>query len=93
MRRTKRSGSFWLCLLLNLLLNLEWSIPAWILLGLHIWLDISIGWFVGGLVFWGLSVLAGMWFMGWAIACGNEKDPPKENKNPYSVGKSGGDQY
>jgi hypothetical protein len=30
-----------------------------------------------------------MWFTGWAASCGNEKDPPKENKNPYSV-KGGG---
>ncbi len=85
MRRTGRSGSFLLCLLLNLLLNLEWSIPAFILLALHFWLGISIWWFVGGLAFWILSVLSGMWFMGWAIDCGKEKDPPKENKNPYSV--------
>ena len=90
MRHTKRGGRFLLCLLINLLLNLEWSIPAWILLALHIWLDISIWWFVGGLGIWVLRVLLGMWLMGWAIRCGNEKDPPKENKNPYSV-KHGGD--
>ena len=84
MRSTRRNGSFFLCLLINLLLNLEWSIPAWVFLGLHIWLGISIWWFVGGLVFWILSILTGMWLMSWAAACGNEKDPPKENKNPYS---------
>ena len=89
MRRTNRGGSFLLCLLINLLLNLEWSIPAWILLALHFWLDISIWWFAGGLAFWILSVLSGMWLMGWARSCGNEKDPPNENKNPYSV-KGGG---
>ena len=84
MKSTKRSGNFLLCLVLNMLLNLEWSIPAWILLAVHFWLDISILWFVGGLAFWILRILAGMWLMGWAVACGNEKDPPKENKNPYS---------
>lgn len=84
MRRTVRNSSFWLCLLINLLLNLEWSIPAWILLALHIWLDISIWWFIGALTLWMLGILAGMWIMGWAASCGNEKDPPKENKNPYS---------
>ena len=77
------------CLLINLLLNLEWSIPAWILLALHFWLDISIWWFVGGLSFWILSILADMWLLGWAARCGNEKDPPKENKNPYSVKRGG----
>jgi len=84
MRRTKRRGSFLLCLLINLLLNLEWSIPAWVLLALHIWLDISIWWFVGAVGLWMVSILTGMWLMGWAASCGNEKDPPKENKNPYS---------
>lgn len=89
MRRTKRSGSFFLCLLINLLLNLEWSIPAWIFLGLHLWLDISLWWFAGGLGFWLLSVLSGMWIMGWAARCGSEKDPPRENKNPYSAKRKG----
>lgn len=87
MRRTTRSGSFILCLLINLLLNLEWSIPAWILLGLHFWLGIRIWWFAGAILFWILRILLGMWLMGWAARCGNEKDPPKENKNPYSVKK------
>ena len=45
-RRTKRSGGFWLSLLLNMLLNLEWTIPAWILLALHFVFDWSIWWFV-----------------------------------------------
>lgn len=89
MRKTKRTGGFLLCLLINLLLNLEWSIPAWLLLGLHIWLSISIWWFIGALAFWLLRVLAGMWLMRWASACGKEKDPPKENKNPYSAKQRG----
>lgn len=89
MRKTKRTGGLLLCLLINLLLNLEWSIPAWLLLGLHIWLSISIWWFIGGLTFWVLRILAGMWLMGWASACGKEKDPPKENKNPYSAKQRG----
>ena len=92
-RRAKHRGSFLLCLLINLLLNLEWSIPAWVLLGLHFWLDISIWWFAGGLGLWILVILAKMWLMGWAIDCGKQKDPPKENKNPYSVKKTGGDAH
>ena len=84
--RKFRAGSL-LWLMINLLLNLRRSIPAWILLALHFWLGISIWWFVGGLAFWILSVWAEMWFVGWAASCANEKDPPKENKNPYSVRK------
>ncbi|MBO5797690.1 MAG: hypothetical protein J6R77_05020 [Clostridia bacterium] len=85
MRRTKRAGSFFLCFFVNLLLNLEWCLPALVLLALHIWLGISLWWFVGGMAFWILSILSGMWIMGWAARCGSEQDPPKENKNPYSV--------
>ena len=87
MRRTKQSGSFFLCLLINMLLNPEWSLPAWILLGLHFWLDISIWWFVGALGLWLLRMLVGMWIIRWASDCGNQKEPVKENKNPYSVKK------
>ena len=87
MRRTGNRGGFLLCLLINLVLNLEWSIPPWILLGLHFWFGLSLWWFIGGLALWVLRVLAGMLFMSWAADCGNMRDPPKENKNPYSVKK------
>lgn len=84
-KQNRKRGSILVALLVNLFLNLEWSIPAWVLLALHFWLKISIWWFVAGLGIWILRILAGMWLMGWAIDCGNQKDPPKENKNPYSV--------
>ena len=86
----KRSGGFFLCLLINLGLNWQWSIPAWLLLALHFLLDISLWWFVGGLVCWLLCILSGMCFTGWAARCSSEKDPPKENKNPYSVRRKDG---
>ena len=86
MRRTKRNGSFWLCLLFNMALNLEWTIPAWILLGLHFWLGWSIWWFWLALALWIIDILFWMGVMGWAADCSNTPDPPKENKNPYSVG-------
>ena len=87
MRRTKRGGNILLCLLINIVLNLEGSIPALILLGLHFWLGISLWWCIGALVLWVLGLWIGMWLMGWAADCGSIKDPPKENKNPYSVRK------
>lgn len=83
--KLKNVGGALLCLLLGLLLNLKWSIPAWILLALHFWLDISIWWFVAGVSIWLLRILVEMWIIGWAASCSNEKAPPKENKNPYSV--------
>ena len=60
-------------MLINMLLNLEWSIPAWILLGLHAWLGISLRWFAGALLLWILRALAGMWIVGWAAECGSQK--------------------
>lgn len=85
MRKTKRTGHFLLCLLLNLLLNLEGSIPAWILLVLHFVLDISVIWFVVALAIWILVLVLWMVFTGWAAKCANTPDVPKKNKNPYSV--------
>ena len=76
--------NFLICLAINLLLNLRWSIPAWVLLGLHFWFGISLWWFIGALGAWILGNVFWMWVLGWAIDCGNRKDPPKENKNPYS---------
>lgn len=84
MRRSYRSGNFFLCLLINMVLNFEWSIPAWVLLALHFWLDISVWWFIGALALWVIRILFGMWLIRWARACGSIKDPLKENKNPYS---------
>ncbi len=85
----KRNGGFFLCLLVNLLLNLRWSLPSLILLALHFWLEISLWWAAGTFGLWILGILADMWLLRWAAACGNEKAPPKKNKNPYSVKQNG----
>ena len=60
MRKTNRSGSFLLCLLFNMLLNLEGLIPASVFLALHFIMKWSIWWAVlaaGGAS--GLGLLAG----------------------------------
>ncbi len=88
MRKTKRNGNFLLCLVFNMLLNLEWTIPAWILLALHYILGWSIWWFWLALGIWLLNILLWMTLMGWAARCANTPDSPKENKNPYSVKNS-----
>ena len=90
MKWIKLHGGLLVGLLVNMLLNLEWSILAWIMLGLHSLVGLPIGWFLGGLGLWILRCLAGMWLIGWTAKCGSVKDPPKENKNPYSAKK---DQY
>lgn len=55
MRRTKRNGSFLLCLLINMLLNLDGLLPAAVLLVLHFVLDWS---------FWWAVIAAGLWLAG-----------------------------
>ena len=68
----------------NLVFDLEWTIPAWIALALHFFLDISILWFVGAIVLWIVGVGIKTAVFSWLVREGNRPDPPKENKNPYS---------
>lgn len=89
MRRTKYSGSFFIMLLFNILINIEWSLPAWILLILHFVIDLSIWWFIAALVLWIVFILLWMLVIGGAAKCGSEPTPYRENKNPYSAGKYG----
>ena len=70
--------------IIDLLFHWKWSIPAWIALALRSWLQISLWWFAAGLALWIFRILLGRWFLGWAILCGTQKDPPKANINPYS---------
>ncbi len=85
MRKTKCTGGFILCLLINLLFNLEWAIPGIVLLGLHFWLGISVWFSIIAFGFWIVVMIVWMLIMGLTSKCGNTPDPPKENKNPYSV--------
>lgn len=64
MRRTRHSGGFFPCLLLNLLLNWEGVIPAALLLALHRWRGWPLWWaglalalWIGGLIVWMLARL------------------------------------
>lgn len=88
MRRPKRSGGFFLCLLFNMLMNIEWLIPFAILLVLHFCLELSVWWAVGAAVAWLLYIILWSVFVSWAGSCGSAQDLPKENKNPYSVGNT-----
>jgi hypothetical protein len=90
MRKTKKSTSFILCLIINIILNFEWSIPSWVLLICHLIFDISIVWFFIALAVWILIILFWMLIFGWASKCSSNNDLPKKNKNPYS---SKGSQY
>lgn len=85
MRRTRRSGGFFLCLLLNILLNWEGALPAAILFALHQWRGWLLWWVGLALALWIGGILLWMFFLGWASKCGNRRDVPRENKNPYSA--------
>ena len=82
--KTKKSKGFLLSLLISLVFNLEWTVPAWIFLGLHFWKGISLWWFVGSIILWVLFVALRVLVFSSLARAGNYKDPPKENKNPYS---------
>ena len=84
MRILARFAGFLLHWVIDLLLLWQWSIPAWIALVLHYWMQLSLWWFAAGLALWIFRILFGRWFIGWATRCGAQRDPPKENKNPYS---------
>ena len=82
----KRIGNFFACLLFNMLINLEWTIPAWILLAMHFFFGWKLLWFWIALGVWLLSIILWMDIISWSAGCSGP-DKPKENKNPYSVGQ------
>ena len=84
MRRTKRGGGFFLCLLLNVLLNWEGALPAALLFALHRWRGWPLWWAGLALALWIGGILLWMLVIGWASDCGSRRDEPRENKNPYS---------
>ena len=89
MKKNRPKGNgFISALLINLIFDLEWTIPAWIALALHFFLDISILWFVGAIALWIVGVGIKTAVFSWLIREGNRPDPPKENKNPYSSVKN-----
>ncbi len=87
MRRAAPDCGFWLCLLLNVIFHIQWSVPGFLLLLLH---------FVLGWPLWYSLVAFGVWF-GYVLtvtiilSCLSRLDNTgpdyRENKNPYSVGQ------
>ena len=71
MRRTRRSGGFFLCLLLNLLLNWEGVIPAALLFALHRWRGWPLWWAGLALALWIGGLIVWMLVIGWASDCGS----------------------
>ena len=92
MRQPEKQSGFILSLLLTLLFNLEWTIPAWICLALHFIVGLSLWYFAIALGLWALMIVVKSLILRLLNKAGNIKDLPKENKNPYSSGgyKKGG---
>ena len=85
MRKTERKNGFLVCLLLNMLLNFEGIIPAAVLLVLHFAFKLPVWWAALAVALWIAQIAFWMLFTGWAGRCSREKNPQRENKNPYSV--------
>ncbi len=86
MKRTRKGGGFWFCLLFNLLLNAQWSLPALLCLGLHFWLGLSIWWFITTLGLWVLLTVLWMLFFGWSAGLESPADRLRTNKRPPQGG-------
>lgn len=84
MKKRPQGNGFFSALAINLIFNLEWTIPAWLLLAAHFIFDISLWWFAGALAVWVIGVAIKTAVLSWLVRVGNIPDPPKENKNPYS---------
>ena len=96
-KRFRSNGGFFIALGFNLIFNLEWTIPAWILLALHFAFSISIWWFMGAMAIWISIIALYTAFLCWVSRASNTSEIKKENKNPYSAKtvipkpKNGGD--
>ena len=84
MRRTSRSGSFFVCLVFNMLLNLEGLIPAAVLLVLHYVLDWSLWLTFAAVGLWVLYLVAWMAVIGWAGPMCRKKTKIRIQTNIYN---------
>lgn len=87
MRTVKRKTNIISTILFNLLLNLEGLLPSLIFVALHFIFDISLIWAGVFAAFWFIGIVVKTLLLSYAVRCGNEKTPYRENKNPYSSGK------
>ena len=85
MKQKRESGGFFLCFGINLLMHSWWLAVGLLLLGLHYWAGwpLWLNWVAGGI--WVLHSLLVTLFISWGRSAGAVKDPPRENKNPYSA--------
>ena len=88
MRRTSRTGSFFLIYLFNILLNFRLTAPGWILLALYFIIPQYIKWWYCLIYFGAFLLYILIWMLviralaRWVNTA--EPAPPIVNKNPYS---------
>lgn len=82
--RVRRRSVFLTTYLINLALNFEWSVPAWILLVLHFKLGLPWWPFWTALALWLVVILVRSVFVYWVYSQPSNPSPPKKNVNPYS---------
>ena len=85
MRRANRNNGFILCFILNLLLNFEWSIPAWFFLIMHFCVKWPLWLFLVTFIGWLLFYLIVTIILCWVSSCSNDETQKKVNRNPYST--------
>lgn len=78
-------GGFFIALFWNILMNLGWTIPAWLLLAAHWFLNVPLWFFWLALGVWLVAVIVLTLIVSLANHFSNELDDSKSNKNPYSV--------
>ncbi|MBS7261986.1 MAG: hypothetical protein KIG36_00030 [Eubacteriales bacterium] len=64
--------------------SLLYSLPAWVTLILHFTVGLDIMWFWLVLITWFVAGILRYLLIRYARWGGNQPDPEKENKNPYS---------
>lgn len=85
MRRTDSNSGRFICFIINLALNWELSIPAFILLILHFVLHISLWWAAGAAALYILWIALLTFIIGWASSGTGKPETPRKNVNPYSA--------
>ena len=84
MKRVNNEGSFLNQLYGNMLLNIKWSVPGWVLLALSIFKGWPAGLFIAYFGLWILAIIVSMRDVAFGVKFTRENEPEKVNKNPYS---------
>lgn len=85
MKRPDPSKGFVPCFLTNLALHFWWGVAALVFMILHFWLDVPWIFSRAASAIWGIQSLILTALAYWGNKCGQERDPIKQNKNPYSA--------